>query len=96
MANSDLSLSCAVQLRSISDEEGGLTVPVVKWRVNGTSISEVRVHVIEHVHVCHLHMRQKLRAMKMVRESGEGWKGGDERGGGLGRMEGKQEKYVQE
>ena len=41
VANSDLYLSCAVQLRSISDEEGGLTAPVVEWRVNGTSVLEV-------------------------------------------------------
>ena len=42
VANSDLSLSCAVQLRGLRLEEGGLNVPIVRWTVNNTYVSNVR------------------------------------------------------
>ena len=40
---SNLSLSCGVQLRGLSDEEGGLNVPVIWWSLNHTRLSHVRV-----------------------------------------------------
>ena len=39
---SNFSLSCGVQLRGLSEEEGGLYVPVVWWSFNNTRTSEVR------------------------------------------------------
>ena len=45
VAGSDLTLSCGVRLQALNGMEGGLTVPVVSWRVNGTiSVSEVHVY----------------------------------------------------
>ena len=35
----DFSLNCAVQLRGLTENEGGLNVPVVWWSFNNTRIS---------------------------------------------------------
>ena len=42
VANSDISLSCSVQLQGLRREEGGLHVPIVQWTVNNTNVSNVR------------------------------------------------------
>jgi hypothetical protein len=47
VADSDLSLSCAVQLRGLRPEDGNLTVPIVRWTVNNTNVSNVFPDAVE-------------------------------------------------
>lgn len=41
LIGSSFSLSCGVELRGLSNEEGGLNVPVVHWLFNHTTITDV-------------------------------------------------------